>query len=210
MSNKRARVETNSRRHPKKARVETNSGSKNKIPIETSLGSFRAFAKYSRHPALLKLQLQEILTFTGEVDAMKLSPTEKKLINDPNWDWPNVCFVLPDRSNMDMWVKKADEQHKKGCTVAILLPCRTSAGWFHKYVLGHASKIIFVEGRLIIPPKKKSASEADCVAIFEAGKTGCTLSGPSLKMGQDIPNAVDVPKDHGFKTSMTSTTDRMM
>jgi hypothetical protein len=174
--------------------------------IETSLGSFRAFAKYSRHPILLKIQLEEIMCFTGEIDALKI---EKARVEDKEWKWPEVCFVLPDRSNMVAWVKKAVQQRDENkCTVAMLLPCRTSASWFHTYVLGQASKIIFVEGRLIIPPNKKSASEPDCVAIFEYGKDGATKSGPSLKMGQDIPNAVEVPNNIGFKTSMTSATDQ--
>jgi phage N-6-adenine-methyltransferase len=44
------------------------------------------------------------------------------------------------------WMRKADEESKKGSTVVCLVPSRTDTAWFHEYCLHH--EVRFIRGRL--------------------------------------------------------------
>jgi site-specific DNA-methyltransferase (adenine-specific) len=44
------------------------------------------------------------------------------------------------------WVRKADEESKKGITVVCLVPSRTDTRWFHDYCYHH--ELRFLRGRL--------------------------------------------------------------
>lgn len=66
-------------------------------------------------------------------------------------DWSgNTVFCNPPYGrSIGKWVKKCwDESAKHGVTVVMLIPSRTDTGWFHRYILGKASEIRFIEGRL--------------------------------------------------------------
>jgi phage N-6-adenine-methyltransferase len=44
------------------------------------------------------------------------------------------------------WMRKANEEAAKGCTVVCLVPARTDTQWFHESCLGH--EIRYIKGRL--------------------------------------------------------------
>jgi phage N-6-adenine-methyltransferase len=44
------------------------------------------------------------------------------------------------------WMKKADEESKKGATVVCLVPSRTDTAWFHDYAIHH--EVRYIRGRL--------------------------------------------------------------
>lgn len=44
------------------------------------------------------------------------------------------------------WMKKADEESKKGSTVVCLVPSRTDTAWFHDYCIHH--EVRYIRGRL--------------------------------------------------------------
>ena len=46
------------------------------------------------------------------------------------------------------WVRKAYNESLKGALVVGLLPARTDSEWFHDYVLGKATEIRFLRGRV--------------------------------------------------------------
>ena len=60
-----------------------------------------------------------------------------------------VVFVNPPYGNIGHWVKKAyDESTENGATVVMLMPARTDTKYWHQYIMGAASAIYFIKGRL--------------------------------------------------------------
>ena len=74
----------------------------------------------------------------------------------PDWDglavpWRGTAFVNPPYGrDVDKWLEKAlGEISSENCERAIfLLHARTDTRWFHEYVLGDASNLYFVRGRI--------------------------------------------------------------
>ena len=62
-------------------------------------------------------------------------------------DWKDKNFVNPPYSEKDKWIDKAIEEHKKGKTVILLLPCDPSTKWFMK-LIGARAHIFFSFGRI--------------------------------------------------------------
>ena len=68
-------------------------------------------------------------------------------------DWEGeVVFCNPPYSKkgkQDLWVKKCYEESQKPKTVVVaLLPARTDTQRFHNYILGKATEIRYIKGRL--------------------------------------------------------------
>ncbi len=64
-----------------------------------------------------------------------------------SWEGENV-FVNPDKE-IKHWVKKAYEESLKPNTkVVMLIPARTDTKYWHDYIFGKASFVIFIKGRL--------------------------------------------------------------
>lgn len=63
-----------------------------------------------------------------------------------SWDGCNVWCNPPYNKEITKWTKKACET--KNAVICMLLPARTDTKWFHDYVLGKASEIRFIKGRL--------------------------------------------------------------
>ena len=63
------------------------------------------------------------------------------------WDRRRLNFVNPPFSELRHWCKKAAEQGLLGCRIALLMPARVSAQYFHKWVLPYCREIRFVRGR---------------------------------------------------------------
>lgn len=78
-------------------------------------------------------------------------------------EWSGTVWCNPPYGRqIGKWVEKA---HKSDCTVVMLIPARTDAGWFHDYIYGKA-EIRFVRGRLRFGGAKWNAPFPSMVVIF--------------------------------------------
>ena|SRR2546426_994312 len=92
-------------------------------------------------------------------------------------DWGTVNFCNPPYGRgIGSWVSKAFLESRKGKIVVMLIPVRTDTKWFHTWILGKASEIRFIRGRLkfSIPQAKNkenigkySAPFPSMVVVFE-------------------------------------------
>lgn len=60
-----------------------------------------------------------------------------------------VCWMNPPYGrDIGKWIRKAQEESRKGCTVVCLVPARTDTQWWWDYCTG-AYEIRFLKGRLV-------------------------------------------------------------
>lgn len=64
-----------------------------------------------------------------------------------NIEWKEENFVNPPYSQINKWIDKSIEEHKKGKVVVLLIPARTDTKYFRKLV-DYGCFITFVTGRL--------------------------------------------------------------
>ena len=62
-------------------------------------------------------------------------------------DWGKCNFVNPPYSDVGRFARKCREEQKKGNVSVLLIPARTSTGYFHDWILPFA-EIRFIRGRL--------------------------------------------------------------
>lgn len=75
------------------------------------------------------------------------------------------CNPPYSRGNVEAFVKKAEEESRKGLTVVLLLPARTEQPWFHDIVLKYA-EVRFIRKRVKFIGGVTSARFPSLVAIF--------------------------------------------
>lgn len=63
-------------------------------------------------------------------------------------EWSKTTFVNPPFSQIGLWLKKANEEWKKGKTVVLLMNAKTDIEGFHEYVLKYPTEIRFIKGRI--------------------------------------------------------------
>jgi hypothetical protein len=85
--------------------------------------------------------------------------------------WGAVVWLEVDASHVEPWLRKAKQQADMGKTIVALLPARTNTRAFHQYVLGYASELRFIVGRLKYNGRKHQAPFASVVAIFQRSIT---------------------------------------
>jgi site-specific DNA-methyltransferase (adenine-specific) len=95
--------------------------------------------------------------------------------NDPNYDglkapWGDVNFVNPPYKNCKKWVKKALEESSQGKLSVLLLPSRTGAKWFHKYILHKNLEIRFIQGYLVFEGYSKPAPFPSVIIVVRPQK----------------------------------------
>lgn len=85
---------------------------------------------------------------------------------DQDWTSYGTVWVNPPYSRKDtkLWVKKGYEEAQKGCTVVMLLPSRTSNGWFHDYIL--KGEVRFIRGRITFEGAKDCAPFPSLIVVF--------------------------------------------
>ena len=83
-------------------------------------------------------------------------------------EWsPYRCFMNPPYGKeIEMWMRKAYDESKRGATVVCLVHARTDTKWWHKYAM-KASEIRFIKGRLRFGDGKQSAPFPSCVVVFK-------------------------------------------
>lgn len=82
--------------------------------------------------------------------------------------WYGACWMNPPYGReIVKWVQKAYYAATYGgATVVCLLPARTDTNWWHEYVLGGASQITYLRGRLRFVGAKNSAPFPSAVVVF--------------------------------------------
>lgn len=81
--------------------------------------------------------------------------------------WTGTVFVNPPFSNIEAWVEKAYQASVLGAVVVMLIPARTGAGWWHRWVQGRA-RVKFLRGRIKYEGAPHNAPFDSCVAVFES------------------------------------------
>ena len=86
--------------------------------------------------------------YNADFDSLKIS-------------WGNSTYCNPPYSHIESFARKARKQQKKGKTIVMLIPARTSTKYFHKWILPHA-EIRFIEGRLKFIDLDDSSKQPTC------------------------------------------------
>lgn len=83
-------------------------------------------------------------------------------------DWSKeICWLNPPYGReIQLWIKKAYEESKKGATVVLLIPSRTDTKWWHEYVV-KAKEIRFIKGRLKFNNHTNSAPFPSAIVVFK-------------------------------------------
>ena len=96
---------------------------------------------------------------------------------DGNWrDHGYNVFMNPPYSNLGKWVSKAAGEAQKGCQVVGLILSSTDTAYWHGCVMGRASEVLFVRGRISfelggIPQNGNRYLNA--VVVWEPWLVGC-------------------------------------
>lgn len=97
--------------------------------------------------------------------------------------WFGSVYVNPPYGReIGDWLARAAHQirYKRVERIVMLLPARTDTKWWHRYVMGHAKEIRFIEGRLKFQGGSTSAPFPSVIAIFD--RRLCPLRiGPTIK-----------------------------
>lgn len=67
------------------------------------------------------------------------------------------------------WMAKAATEAARGATVVCLVPVRADARWWHKHVMGQATEVRLVRGRLKFGDAQNSAPFASAVVVYQPG-----------------------------------------
>jgi hypothetical protein len=117
----------------------------------------------ARSPCDILSQMQDDFFFTDFI-----TPNQIEHLS-PASSWGAVVWLEVDPSQVEPWLRKAQQQAKLGKTVVVLMPARTNTRAFHTYVLAHAKEVRFIEGRLKYAGRNKQAPFPSVVAIFGGG-----------------------------------------
>lgn len=89
-----------------------------------------------------------------------------------------VGWLNPPYSDTSPWLKHAVEEAGKGFTTVMLIPTPNGESQYGQYVIGHASEVIFIDGRLsFLRPDGKPMSgnpRGSAFVIYRAFDLGCT------------------------------------
>ena len=81
------------------------------------------------------------------------------------WEAVNWCNP-PYGNRISDWLHKARLEAANGAITVFLIPARTDTRWFHEHVLGQASEIRFIKGRLKFGDASNSAPFPSMLIIY--------------------------------------------
>ena len=88
-----------------------------------------------------------------------------------------AAFCNPPYSQLRRWIAKAHEEARAGSiTVVLLVPMPNGGRVWHEHVFGHATRVIFIAGRVSFVNPVTGAPQpgvnryGSCVVVYEAGK----------------------------------------
>lgn len=96
--------------------------------------------------------------YTKECEYFDPCPYKCESFDGLEIKWPKNVFVNPPYSQIEKWVDKAIEEHKRqpNSDIVLLVPARTDTKWFAK-IMKHASQVKFLTGRLHFNDDKNPA-----------------------------------------------------
>lgn len=109
-------------------------------------------------PAWLFDQLHKEFRFTvdaaAQTDNAKLDRFWSEQIDglSKSWAGERVFCNPPYGSLCETWTHKASEQQSLAEVSVLLLPVRSETRWWHEYVIGAASELRFIRGRVHFDP----------------------------------------------------------
>ena len=89
--------------------------------------------------------------------------------------WFGRCWMNPPYGTViSLWVEKA---YREACVlgralVVCLLPARTDAAWWQRWVIPHAAEIRFLPGRVKFEGARSGAPFPSAVVVFRPSRTG--------------------------------------
>lgn len=149
----------------------------NRPPVTVnSKGLFTCRTNEWATPQTLFDALREEFDFDLDV-AARLSNTKcekffTKKQNGLSQDWyrasktKHIYCNPPFQGQTAKWVEKAYQESLKGCTVVVLIPFRSDTAYIHDYVIGKASEIRLIKGRLKYNDGDGSAPFPSCIIVF--------------------------------------------
>ena len=101
----------------------------------------------------------------------KVSRFFNEAVNGLQQDWAGerVWMNPPYGREIYAWTRKAREESRRGALVVGLLPASTDLAWWHEDVVGHASEVRWIRGRvrfLTGGPYRASGFFASCVVVW--------------------------------------------
>jgi len=120
-------------------------------------------------PADLFNMLNEEFSFDLDVCATPATAKCKRFFtpadNGLAQPWSGVCWMNPPYGReIGLWMRKAFEEAKRGCTVVCLVPSRTDTEWWNNYAV--RGEVRFIRGRLKFGGAKSAAPFPSAIVIF--------------------------------------------
>lgn len=78
----------------------------------------------------------------------------------------NVWLNPPYGREIGKWMRKASE-YRGGGVVVCLVPARTDTRWWHDWVVGHASEVRFIRGRLKFGGSHAGAPFPSAIVVYD-------------------------------------------
>lgn len=73
--------------------------------------------------------------------------------------------------NLDFWIGRAYRASLMGSTVVCLVPANTGQPWWHKWVVGKASEIRWIKGKVKFVGAPSSAPFPSCILVFRPSES---------------------------------------
>ncbi|MBQ1449598.1 MAG: adenine methyltransferase [Eggerthellaceae bacterium] len=82
-------------------------------------------------------------------------------------EWTGRVWCNPPYGReISKWMRKAAESNWGGVTVC-LVPARTDTAWWHDWIVGHASEVRFIRGRLKFGGAESGAPFPSAIVIYD-------------------------------------------
>jgi len=82
-------------------------------------------------------------------------------------EWTGSVWLNPPYGReIGAWMQKAAQSNRGGVTVC-LVPARTDTAWWHEWIVGHATEVRFVRGRLKFGGSQSGAPFPSAIVIYD-------------------------------------------
>lgn len=120
-------------------------------------------------PLFDKLNAEFHFTFDGAADASnaKCVRFDDGVFGSLPWTGEVVWLNPPyGYKNLDKWIGKSYRESKNGATVVCLVPAHTGQPWWHDWVIGKASEIRWIKGKIKFVGAESCAPFPSCIIIY--------------------------------------------
>ncbi|MBQ1450880.1 MAG: adenine methyltransferase [Eggerthellaceae bacterium] len=82
-------------------------------------------------------------------------------------EWTGSVWCNPPYGReIGKWMRKAAESNWGGVTVC-LVPARTDTAWWHEWIVGHATEVRFIRGRLKFGGSESGAPFPSAIVVYD-------------------------------------------